>query len=66
MTTARSLSLKLSDTRVYEPQIQARLGTTAHFCKVVDDCADMMAAQGNVNYTGTSLIKNSPPPLGPP
>jgi len=23
----RSLSLKLSDTRVYEPQIQARLGT---------------------------------------
>ena len=31
----RSLSLKLSDTRVYEPQIRARLGTTAHFCKVV-------------------------------
>jgi len=27
----RSLSLKLSDTRVYEPQIRARLGTTAHF-----------------------------------
>jgi len=26
------LSLKLSDTRVYEPQIRARLGTTAHFC----------------------------------
>ena len=26
----RSLSLKLSDTRVYEPQIRARLGTTAH------------------------------------
>ena len=25
----RSLSLKLSDTRVYEPQIRARLGTTA-------------------------------------
>ena len=24
----RSLSLKLSDTRVYEPQIPARLGTT--------------------------------------
>jgi len=24
----RSLSLKLSDTRVYEPQIRARLGTT--------------------------------------
>ena len=28
---SRSLSLKLSDTRVYEPQIRARLGTTAHF-----------------------------------
>jgi len=27
----RSLSLKLSDTRVYEPQIRARLGTTALF-----------------------------------
>ena len=27
----RSLSIKLSDTRVYEPQIRARLGTTAHF-----------------------------------
>jgi len=31
----RSLLLKLSDTRVYEPQIRARLGTTAHFCRVV-------------------------------
>jgi len=30
----RYLSLKLSDTRVYEPQIRARLGTTAHVCKV--------------------------------
>ena len=29
----RSLNLKLSDTRVYEPQIIARLGTTAHFCR---------------------------------
>ena len=29
----RSLSLKLSNTRVYEPQIRARLGTTAHFCR---------------------------------
>jgi len=28
----RSLSLKLSDTRDYEPQMRARLGTTAHFC----------------------------------
>ena len=31
----RSLSLKMSDTRVYEPQIRARLGTAAHFCRVV-------------------------------
>ena len=30
-----SLSLQLSDTRVYEPQIRARLVTTAHFCEVV-------------------------------
>jgi len=27
----RSLSLKLSDMRVYEPQIRARLGTITHF-----------------------------------
>ena len=26
---------ELSDTKVYEPQIRARLGTTAHLCKVV-------------------------------
>ena len=31
----RSLSLQLSDARIYEPQIRARLGTTAHFCEVV-------------------------------
>ena len=31
----RSLSLTLSDTGVYAPQIRARLGTTAHFCEVV-------------------------------
>ena len=30
---SRSSSLKLSDARVYEPEIRARLGTTAHFCK---------------------------------
>ena len=30
----RSLNLKLSDARVYELQIRARLGTTAHFCRV--------------------------------
>jgi len=31
----RSLSPKLSETRVYETQIRARLGTTAQFCQVV-------------------------------
>ena len=31
----RSLDLKLSDTRVYGPQIRARLGITALLCKVV-------------------------------
>jgi len=31
----RSLRLKLSDTRVHAPQVQARLGTAAHFCEVV-------------------------------
>jgi len=28
-------SLELSDTKVYEPCIRARLGTAAHFCEVV-------------------------------
>jgi len=31
----RSLGLKLSDTSVYEPHTRARLGTTAHLCRVV-------------------------------
>jgi len=30
----RSLSLKLSDIRVYEPHIRARLGTAAHFAEM--------------------------------
>ena len=29
----RFLSLQLSETRAYEPQIRARLGTSAHFYK---------------------------------
>ena len=28
-------SLKLSDTKVYEPQIRALLGTASHYCEVV-------------------------------
>ena len=35
----RCLSLKLSDTRGYEPRIRARLGTTTHFCEVVGGVA---------------------------
>ena len=35
VTVPRSLSLKVSDTRVYQPPIRARLETTAHLCKVV-------------------------------
>jgi len=31
----RSLIYKLSDTRVYEHQVRARLGTTEHLCEVV-------------------------------
>ena len=31
-----SMSLKLGDESVQEPDIQARLGTTAHLCKAVD------------------------------
>ena len=31
----RSLRLKLIETRVYEPEIRARLGTTANLCQVV-------------------------------
>ena len=31
----RSSNLKLGDTRVYEPQIRALLGTDSHFCEVV-------------------------------
>jgi hypothetical protein len=38
----RSLSLKLSAARVYEPQIRARLGITAHFCKVVIKTGDLV------------------------
>ena len=34
LVTGPSRSVSLSDTRVYEPQTRARLGTTAHFCRV--------------------------------
>jgi len=65
------LSLQLSDTRVYEPQIRARLGTTAHLCKVVvlkqvDDLAAVTKAVSkdgvkglfieSLANTGTSVV----------
>jgi len=49
----RSLSLKLSDTRVYEPQIRARLGTTAHFCKPCSAAADCKQMIQGVTDTKT-------------
>ena len=58
----RSLSLKLSGARVYEPQIRARLGTTAHFCKVLDPETVAEAAATASRYRGTSLIRKAPPP----
>jgi len=49
-----SLSLKLSDTRVYEPQIRARLGTTAQGQKRPRSCI--------FSYGYTSLASKRPPP----
>jgi len=42
----RSVRLKLRDTTVYEPQIRARLGTTAHLCKVVVHTPEVEPASG--------------------
>jgi len=51
------LSLKLSDTRVYEPQIRARLGTTVHFCRVVDpNCQTMLKLTCWVRGTNPSTL----------
>ena len=51
----RSLSLKLSDTRVFEPQIRARLGTTAHFHGQHWDSAWRQSAS-NMEVTLESLV----------
>ena len=56
----RSSSLERSDARVYEPQIRARLGTTA--------VGVQAAAREGGGYRGDSLIRNHPPPkttIGP-
>ena len=61
----RSLRLKLSDARVYEPQIRARLGTTAHFCEVVlykSSCTgatELLAGMGEPGYLHSSLLLSS-------
>jgi len=39
-------SLELSDPKVYEPEIRARLGTAAHFCKVVACCLEVQNSHG--------------------
>ena len=49
----RSLSLKLSDTRVYEPQIRARLGTTAHLCEVVVLKQVINCVEGDMSSTAS-------------
>ena len=42
-------SLELSDTKAYTPYMRARLGTTAHFSKVVDQlCTHGSFAQGDL------------------
>ena len=54
---SRSLSLTLSDTRVYEPQIRARLGTAAHYCASPD-------AGGEDLITREQVMKTEEPLLG--
>ena len=45
------LGLQLSDTKVYEPEIRALLGTASHYCE----------AAVLKSYMGASLIRNTPP-----
>jgi len=63
----RDSIVNLSDTRVYEPQIRARLGTTAQLCKVVvlNTGGGERRGEGGPNFCrGTSHIRNRAP-LGP-
>ena len=50
-------SPELSDTKVYETQIRARLGTAAHFCKVVDVCVDMTSLQCSEHAPGVLITR---------
>jgi len=49
-----SLSLKLSDIRVYEPQIRARHGTPAHLCKAT-------ALPKGLELRAVPILYSSPP-----
>ena len=49
----RFLSLRLSDERVYEPQIRARLGITAHFCSVDSDAQPRIPEVESVPAVGS-------------
>jgi len=66
----RSLSLKLSDERVYEPQIRARLGTAAHLCEVVTGASFLSPKSCAVNRNPETrntrrLIPNQNPKTNP-
>jgi len=50
-------SLELSDTTVYEPQLRARLGTTAHFCEVA---VLKLAGQENVQLVDALVAEAFP------
>ena len=59
---SRSLSLKLRDTRVYEPQTRTRLGTTAHLCKVV--VLKLRAQVDMTQHVGLRCVGQSKPERG--
>ena len=58
----KSSSLQLSDARVYEPQIRARLGNTAHFCR----CGRPHSPRNRQNFRGSRLLTPPPCPTARP
>jgi hypothetical protein len=54
----RSLSLALSDARVYEPRIRARFGTTAQFAVHISTVQEALTQLSVMPYRGSSLIRN--------
>ena len=61
----RTLSLKVSDTRVYEPQIRARLVTTAYLCKVAVLKLVMADTMGRRTRVRDLLVRIHLQPTGP-